>query len=457
MKRASPHQRRFAWEVSVFTEAFTPSTVSALYRTLEQWPEERPSRKQEWLDGLARSRGGRGGGWQNLGVVRPPGAFVMGDGHHDAELPPGVDAVWLNVSYITPSVAIVAATFTIMETAGDLSGLLREDYRTEHFDARVRVYGRWGNLRGRIPWSRPANHGVGYSVSHAEDQKRKACEALIRDHEQACRAWFFARFQGRFASAQENERPTIRLIFTKEQVPFVERHRWLRPVDLDFAIPLWRSDELKGWWLSEDRWSRQGSPHIATLAARRPDAAREPTEGEKGESNWYLTQRFGTDHASLAARHALTALLAIYSSRLAILRDNAGIKRRFRWPVREGRELDNYLIRDGLDAATVTSDLDPFTQDLTIFRWGVPEFTEYRDHLGEGAAKRKPLEYVPSLCSAIRGRAARLAVDTATTTQNIKASAELRQAIANTRLQRLASVLAVTAVIIAVVSLLAAK
>jgi hypothetical protein len=381
----------------------------------------------------------------------------MGDGHHDSDLPLGVDAVWLNVSYITPAVAIVAATFTITEQAGDLSPLLRKDYRMAHFDARVRVYGRWGDLRARIPWARPARHGVGYSVSHAEDQKRKACEALMHRHERACSAWFFSRFQGRFASAEETERPRIRLIFTKEQVPYAERQPWLRPVDLDFAHPLWRSSELEGWWLSEERWSRQGNPHIAVLAARRSDGAREPTDGEKGESNWYLTQRFGTDHASLAARHALTALLAIYASRLALLRDKAGIKRRFRRPVREGRALDNYLIRDGLDAATVTSDLDVFTEDLTYFRWGVPEFTEYREHLGDGRPKRPLLEYVPSLCSAIRQRAARLAADTATTTQNIKASAELRQAIANTRLQRLASGLSVLAVIVAVVSLLATK
>jgi hypothetical protein len=441
----------------VFTEAFTPSTVSSLYDTLERWPVEQHAKKQEWLDGLAKSRGGHRGGWQNLGVIRPPGTFIMGDGHHDTNLPPGIDAVWINVSYITPAVAVVVATFTITEEAGDLSGLLRNNYRTEHFDARVRVYGRWGSLRARIPWARPARHGLGYSISHAEDQKRKACEALIQGHEQACSKWFFDQFRGRFAAAEDNERPRIRLIFLKQGAPYADRHPWLRPVDLDFAHPLWRSTEPKGWWLSEERWSRQGNPHVAVLAAKRSDGADEPTQGEKGESNWYLTQQFGTDYASLAARHALTALLAIYSSRLALLRDKAGIKRRFRRPVREGRELDNYLIRDGLDAATVTSDLKSFTEDLTMFRWDVPEFTEHREHLGKGAQKRPLLEYVPSLCSSIRERAAQLASDTATTTQNIKAAAELRQAIANTRLQRLTSALSVIAVIIAIISLLGTK
>ncbi len=441
----------------VFTEAFTPSTVSSLYKTLEQWPVERDSRKKELIDGLARSRGGRGGGWQSLGVVRPPGTFVLGMGYRDPDLPSGVEAVWLNVSYVTPSVAIVAATFTLSESAGDLSELLRADYRMEHFNVKLRVYGRWGRLRARIPWARPDRYGIGHDINHPEDAKRKAVEALVSRYEQACSDWFFARFQGRFAAAEERERPVIRLMLTTKEAPFAERNRWLRPVGLDFAHPLWRSDELKGWWLSEERWGLRGDRRMTTLAARRSDAAEDESEGETDESNWSLTQRIDRYGASLAARQALSALLRIYSARLAVLRDKAGVKRRLRRPVREGRELDNFLIRDGLDASTLTSDLKAFTKDLDFFRWGVPEFTEYRDHLGGKGKERPSLEYVPELCSAIRRRAARLAGDVIATTQNIKASAELRQAIANTRLQRFASTLAVVAVIVAVISLIAAK
>ena len=440
----------------VLAEAFTPSTVSALYEALEQWPNQRRAKRQEWLDDLARSRAGHRGGWQSLGVVRPVGAFVMGDGYQDPDLPFGVDAVWVKVSYVTPALAMVVATFTLTEAAGDLSEILRQDYRTRHFDTQVRVYGRLGDLRARIPWARPKRHGTGYSISHAEDQKRRACQALIASHEEACRRWFFKRFRGRFAAAKPDDRPTIRMLFTKEQVPYAERRAWMRPIDLDFALPLWRSTEIEGWWLSEERWPHRKGHHIMTLAARRSDAAKEPDASDNGDSNWYLTQGFGSDQDPLAARHALPALLAIYSDRLSRLRDKAGIRRRLRWPVREGRNLDDYLIRDGLDAATVTSDLDLFTKDLTSFRWGVPEFIEDLEHLGGKASKREPLDLVPALCTAIREQATRLANDTRTTTENIKASAELRQAIANTRLQRLTLALSMVAAIIAVISLLAA-
>jgi hypothetical protein len=112
------------------------------------------------------------------------------------------------------------------------------------------------------------------------------------------------------------------------------------------------------------------------------------------------------------------------------------------------------LIRDGLDAASVTSDLQSFTRDLSLFRFDVPEFTEYREHLGEASDNRTPMEYLPALRDAIRDEAARLASDAATTTGNIRASAELRQAIANTRLQRFIVALSIVAAIIAVISLL---
>jgi hypothetical protein len=200
----------------------------------------------------------------------------MGEGHHDPEVPPGVDAVWLHLSYVTPVLAIVVATFTIAEESGDLSDLLRQNYRTKHFDTRVRVYGRFGELRARIPWARPARHGIGYSVSHAEDGKRKACHALICKHEEGCRRWFVTRFPGRFAGAKSEDRPVVRMLFTNDQVPYAERHAWLRPVGLDFAVPLWRSTDPPGWWLSEDGWPYRKGRHVATLAARRADASEEP-------------------------------------------------------------------------------------------------------------------------------------------------------------------------------------
>jgi hypothetical protein len=100
--------------------------------------------------------------------------------------------------------------------------------------------------------------------------------------------------------------------------------------------------------------------------------------------------------------------------------------------------------------------LEVFTDNLRRFRSGVPEFTEYRDHLGPGLSEREAMELVPELRKVIRQKARRLASDTALTTRNIRASAELRQSIANTRLQRFTLSLTIIAVTIAVISLLKA-
>lgn len=67
------------------------------------------------------------------------------------------------------------------------------------------------------------------------------------------------------------------------------------------------------------------------------------------------------------------------------------------------------------------------------------------------------MEYVPTLCARIREQAARLASDTQLAAGNIRASAELRQAIANTRLQRVLLLLAIVAAILAVISLVTAR
>lgn len=440
----------------VLTEAFTPSTVSSLYRTLRVWPSKPGDRKEEWLDQLARSRSGEGGGWQNLGPVRPPGTFTIG-GHHDPTLPSGVDAVWLQVSYVTPALAMVVGTFTLAEKAGDLSALLRQDYETRRFDIHLTVSGRFGDVRARIPFARPAMYGTGYSSSMPEFEKRDACLALMNKHEEACAKWFYSKFPGRFAAAGPDRRPLIRLLFTKETIPYSERHPWLRPVALDFALPLWRSVSFDGWWLAEERWPGRDRRPLVTLSAKRSDAAPRKYAPEPSTSNWVLTQTFGHYQASLAARHGILALLSLYADRLGALRDQAGVQHRLRRSVREARALDDYLIRDGLDAATITSDLNAFTEDLTVFRWEVPEFVEVPPPHQPASASKAPVEYVPWLCRRIRERTERLATDTRATTGNVRASAELRQAIANTTLQRLILLFSTIAVIIAIISLLGSR
>jgi hypothetical protein len=103
----------------VLAEAFSPSTVSALYDFLRNWPGNNDRRPAEWVADLDRSRSGARSGWSYLGVVRPSGEFMIGDGYHDDDLPDSVTAVWFHLSYLMPSLAVVVATFTFSDNAAD--------------------------------------------------------------------------------------------------------------------------------------------------------------------------------------------------------------------------------------------------------------------------------------------------------------------------------------------------
>ena len=436
------------------TEAFTPSTVSNLYRTLNKWPRPVGRPDDDWAAALERSRSGTGGGWMSLGLVRRPGQFVMGGGYNDSTLPPGVQGAWLSLSYLMPSVAVVCATFTFEDAVADMSDLLRTDFETKMEDVRIVVHGRFGKLRARIPWSRPKKHGTSALMCDALTGKRRAAQGLVLQREAECARWFYTKFEGRFAAADPEARPSTRLMFTQNAVPFEGRRAWLEPAGLDWAPDVYRCVDTPGWALKASNWPRTDHRYVWTIAARRSDVGREGASDATGQSNWSLTQSFGTDQTALVARYALTALLDIYAGQLARLRDAAGRSRRIRRPVHDAQNLERYLVTDGLDAATITADVANLTKDPASFRWDVPEYTEDQGELREGRRKWEPNELVPLLCESLARRAARLAEDTVNTDGNIRASAELRQAVANTRLQRWVVILAITAVVVALVSLI---
>jgi hypothetical protein len=470
----------------VLVEAFTPSTVSGLNRAVKNLPVKQKSR-DELLAAIARSRHGGSGGLQNFSVLRPGVGLRDSDSYHDPGLPDGVDAVWLQFNYTVPSLTMVVATFTLSEEAGDLSNLMRQDFRSKPQDLRVRVFGKAGRLREKIPWARPARHFPTYTLDWTTDEKRRACADVIRRHQVACERWFYERFPGRFSLADNDHRPVMRILFTTEQVPFTKGTKWLQPVGLERSIDLWRSTEtgFTGWFLSLSHWPYREGRHTITLAARRKDAGKEPLGEQDRQANWFLTYKFGVFQAPLAARYALVALLAIYDDELGNLRDRAGIRRRPQRTVREAKALDQYLIGDGLDAATITSDIRTLTEDFARFRRDVPEYREVLENsrssnaiadattknlvarakrlydriknikVHQGNDQNEEVEvrdFAIALCEGLNEQAVHFADDTAATTGNIRASAELRQAMANTRLQRTVLVLSIIAILVSIVA-----
>lgn len=473
----------------MLVEAFTPSNVSRLYDAIGDLPGQNPDRKRERLARIKKSRSATGGiGWESLGYVRRPEDSLFSDGFRDPELPEGVAAVWLKLYYLTSSLAMVTATFTLEEDAGDLSKILRTDYRTEFRQEGIHMSGRFTHLRSNIPWARPKNFSVSHSILMPEAQKRDACENMVSEFESKCWRWFSRYFPGRFSAERLELRPSLRIYLTQSSEPFSRNTGALSLLGLGFTRELWRSPEVPGWHLTFDSWGLDRQRFRAIAAARRSDAAKGERHNPDPTSVWTLTQNFHQYQTGLFVRWATRRLLSIYTDRLSELRDQTATRHRIDRPVRRARELDRYLLGDGLDAMTVASEIQEFTKNLQSFRHDVVEYTETRDHLPRtsanqessppnksgsiraflrrGPSKRgnrnteeiRPIEpearsLVPAMRDALQDQAARLLEDMRVTTDNIGASAELRQAIANTRMQRAVVTLAVIATLSSVLGI----
>ena len=137
----------------------------------------------------------------------------------------------------------------------------------------------------------------------------------------------------------------------EESVPFEGRSEAFAPVGLSsILLDVWRSPEQPGWSLNVWNWPPKRR-YSLTVAARIKDAAQPPRGGESRESIWHLTQTFAQNRSPLVARWAATCLLSLYADQLASLRDRAGVPRRIARPVGQARDLDKFLIGDGLDAS----------------------------------------------------------------------------------------------------------
>jgi hypothetical protein len=425
----------------VLAEVFPPSSASALRDAVEDFPIAREE-KAKLIAWLSKGRSSSGvSGRKNLATVR-----------HGC--PRNVDVVNIDLYFLQPSFTVLIATFAIADDAGDLSKVLRTDYAS---DGHVSVIGPLGWVRSRIPWSRPAENLVVVPSWQPSRRKRQAFEDLIRDHEVSCWRWLAGRFPGRFCREDPALRPSFRVLTTKESNPYVDDHKWLNPPGLRFRSDLWRPATSKNWFLQVSDWPRELQT-TATAATRRPP--REANSGQDADlcSPQQMAMQFASGHSSVVARWATSCLLSLYADGLAALRDRAGRRPR-RWlprrHVRAALDLDRYLIGDGLDAATVASDVASFAEDPQNFATDLQAYPEYLEPFpGAARAANPPREMMAWIREGLQERAERLERDTSAATGNIRASAEIRQAIANTRLQRVVVPIALLTLVAAVITLI---
>jgi hypothetical protein len=425
----------------VLAEVFPPSYSSALRDAVERFPIA-AEKKAELAAWLRQGRSSSGvSGHMNLATVR-------------GDRPEEYDAVNIDLYFLQPSFTVLIATFAIADNAGDLSKVLRADYTSSDYAS---VTSPLGWARSRIPWSRTTETVMTVPVSQPSVRRRQAFEDLITEREVSCWEWLVDRFPGRFCGEDSALRPSFRVLTTKESSPYVDDHKWLNPPDLRFRSYLWRPTTSKNWFLQVSDWPRNLQT-TATAATRR--LPREATSSDDANlcSPQQMAMQFASGHSAVIARWATSCLLSLYADELADLRDRAG-RRPKRWSprrhVRDALDLDRYLIGDGLDAATVAPDVASFAKDAQNFATDLRAYPEYLEPFPESArAANPPRELMAWIQEGLLERAEKLEKDTSAATENIRASAELRQAIANTRLQRIVVPLIFFTLVAAVVTLI---
>jgi hypothetical protein len=438
----------------VVAEAFTPSTISSLYGALTTLQTRSTSLEPpDWVGDVKRRRADPGGdGFHQLPAMRRPGAFLFGGAITDPDLPTGVDTLHLTLWFPMPSLTILIATFAMSDDAVDLNTILRADYRSTVTHLRLKLTGRLGILRARVPWARPAPLSFGYSRRdrRPDEIKRHTFDQAVRAKEQACSAWLVDTFPGRFASAPADQRPVLDLLITREAEPFTNRIPYLSAAGLSFSFNVWRSGPPPVWRIGFlDREPR------AVAAARRREIVMPNDDSADDAPVARIANVFDDTQAPIVGVWATTALLAVYERSLASIRDLASTRHRSNRPVKQALDLDGHLTSDGFDIAAVTADIAEVTNHQTLtFGVSAPPYEIQTDHWPKQMQPAAPL---PGAIAAQRRQlaatAARLARDSERTVAGVAASAGLRQTVSNTRLQRWVVLLAILTLVVAIIGL----
>jgi len=438
----------------LMAEAFTPSTIRRLKEAIRALPpgvtDEKRTELLARLEVFRRPSFGTGSSAIGYAIPRTTG---LGPSFYDQAVPKGVDAIWLRMYAVMPALTVVVATFTFDEASGNLTPLLRADYSTGRHNIRLKVPGRAGKLRAWYPFGRPRLRGHSESLSTADGERRRACEDFIRSRQKDCADWLAMRFPGCFSEVDDvMKRPAVRMFLTRDEAPFSDEQSWREVIGLWPSFDRWDSTEQAGWSFRIDEL-QPGPAALVIAGARRTDAAHPPGGDDPGTSSWFLTQRFHDHQGELFARWASACLVDSYTDRLAGLRDEIA-KRGRRRPVREAEVLDSYLMTNGLDSDAVVSDVLHATEDLGRFAWGFPKYVQHDAAAdGDSGADEDARLFARGLGKWMRSQATRLQTDSKVAVPSVIASAGLRQAVMNTKLQRVAVGVALVAAVIAVVSL----
>jgi hypothetical protein len=387
----------------------------------------------------ARRRGG--GAWQTLPYVLPPDSNRFWPDRIVDALPNGIAFARLGIYTLTSTVTAVTTMFLLEEEHSRVLGSIVDQDRS--FRTRLLPHG-------------------GVAFSDVRQQRQEAVDAWRAQLRDDAARWLAARLPGSFHRLAPGQLPAIELLLTEQQRPWEEpagqqRGRgWTELLDLEGFDGYWQCADPSWLRLRERRFHgrRPGQRHILTLAGLRPEflETRPPPPTGTGQLD-RAVQHLDFYVVALANRWALTSLLRELDEHLAATRDLA--ERSGGRSPRALTQIQQQLLRTGVDSQIVAADIVRYAQDEASWRRDILDFHEVLPSAVAGRVTPRA-----SLAGTVRqgqiNQGNRVTQAEAGLRELLNTSAQLTAAAENLRLQRRVLWLTVVSLIVAAVAAAAA-
>jgi hypothetical protein len=414
------------WAVEFYTPSHAENLASAF--TALGW-DESGTRDNNVSDWLKKSRiSSDGGGWINLGFIRPPGTRQLSLGlDRAASLPPNVEYATAHLFNLTSSLTGLVVGFVFKgEQKTIYDQILRKEYRT---------------------YVEPIQGG--FTLPDPRAQKRRNISKIRREFRYAAWNWFRDHAPGIFsANRTEDGIPSCEFLTFGKAQPFLSATQgkkidsYLDIMDVRHDWDCWTDNEFPGlkfgWPLARNR-----DQFHSILAINRNEYLRYDLKSYGDANSESYVAFIDLEIKTFLTRWGCLQLLQELEHRLNKIRD----ANRFRSLKQDSVKLLEDLrlvVGDSIDIAVLAPELANFATHDAMFGYEMPTFKSAR-------ADRAPIDLATAIKTGIARVSKRLASVDKTVKELLIQQGNLVSASENIKLQRRIGLLTVILIILTLV------
>jgi len=351
---------RGLWVVEFYTPAHIENLLSGFRRL--GWDKDDDSIPRNnplvWVQRLRENP--YGGGWLNLGHIRPPGSRTFLTNFRSGPLPPEVEYATGRLFSLTSSLTCIVMGF-----------VFNAEY-SRIFDSQLRV-DRETYLKRK---------GRGHQIFNPAAQKEDHIRLIRAEAGENAASWFRKYIPGLFSSGiLGGDFPTCEFVSLRATEPFPARPAnsdrppaYLSILDMDDDWSTWTCADMSGLKFTWPTTRGEDSRYHAVLAVREGDLAGNALK------SWNVSDRSGQinylDHliTGLLSRWAILPMLTGYGRHLNAIRNSATLRSDpGHDPVEILRNLVDHVSYN-VDVAAVTAELIPYANEPSLFDHEVETF-----------------------------------------------------------------------------------